>query len=256
MNFPPLTGGHVTRKWMMFFRRTAIYLLAAFALASCNGAATPVETASATASPLEPTATFTPVPSMTGTPKPAPSVTTSATATSTATPQLVPQVNPGMNAYCRKGPGTSYDAITFLSVGTFYKVIGRNSLNTWWLVQAAANVNCWMGDPTAVFQGPVEQVPVVLVPPLPTRPSSFVASYTCAPELRSLQVVLDWTLVPGAIGYRIYRNASLIIELGPNVKAYRDNSSPLGVELVYELEAFNEYGVAPRISYEISACGD
>lgn len=161
-----------------------------------------------------------------------------------------------MNAYCRKGPGTSYDAITFLSVGTFYRVIGRNSLNTWWLVQAAADVNCWMGDPTAVFQGSLEQVPLVLVPPLPPRPSSFVASYACSPELRSLLVVLDWTSVPGAIGYRIYRNGSLIIELGSNVKAYRDNSSPLGVELVYELEAFNEYGVSPRISEKISACGD
>jgi hypothetical protein len=244
------------RKKIRLFQSIGFNLLAVFVLASCNGVTTPVVSASSTTTPLVPSVTFTIAPTVTVIPTIAPTGESSATAISTSTPPLVPQVNPGMNAYCRKGPGTAYDAITFLAVGNFYKVIGRNSLNTWWLVQATPHVNCWMGDPTAVLQGPVEQVPVVLVPPLPSKSSTFLATYTCAPELHSLQVVLDWALVPGAIGYRIYRNGSLIVELGPNVKAFRDNSSPLGVELVYELEVFNEYGRSPRISAKISACGD
>ena len=59
------------------------------------------------------------------------------------TPAAVPtpqssaaQVVPTLNAYCRKGPGTSYDAITFLQTGSAYNVTGRISLNTWWQVQA------------------------------------------------------------------------------------------------------------------------
>jgi len=129
-------------------------------------------------------------------------------------------------------------------------------LNTWWLVQAAAEINCWMGDPTAVKLGPVDQVPVVLVPPLPDRPSTFEASYICEPALHSLQVVFGWDAQENTTGFRIYRNGTLLVELGSSVKAHQDNTAPLGVELLYELEAFNEYGVSPRISAKISACGD
>ncbi len=244
------------RKWMNLNKYIGISLVAAFILSSCNGAAAPVAPANTTATPLVSSATFTLAPSMTDTPAPAPTATLAATGTATPTAQLAAQVNPGMNAYCRKGPGTSYDAITFLQVGNFYNVIGRNGLGTWWLVQVTEKINCWMGDPTAVKQGPVDQVPVVLVTPLPDRPSTFEASYICDPALHSLQVVFGWDAQENVTGFRIYRNGALLVELGPNVKAHQDNAAPLGLELVYELEAFNEYGVSPRVSAKISACGD
>jgi hypothetical protein len=243
-------------KWMNFHEYIGISLVAAFILSSCNGATAPVAPASGTATPVLPTATFTLEPSVTDIPTLAPTATLAATVTATPTAQSPAQVNPGMNAYCRKGPGTGYDAITFLHVGTFYPVIGRNGLNTWWLVQAAEKIDCWMGDPTAVQQGPVDQVPVILVPPLPERTSTFMASYICDPASHSLQVVLDWGAEENVTGYRIYRNGALLVELGPNIKAHHDNAAPLGVELVYELEAFNEYGVSSRVSAKISACGD
>ena len=42
-------------------------------------------------------------------------------------------------------------------------------------------------------------------------------------------------------------------EVGPSVTAYHDDA-PLGVNLVYELEAFNDFGVAARISTNVPAC--
>jgi hypothetical protein len=243
-------------KRMIFNKRIVISLVVAFVLSSCNVAAAPVVSASASATPVVPAAVFTLTPSVTEPPAVTHTATLAATETAAPTAQPPAQVNPGMNAYCRKGPGTGYDAITFLHVGTFYHVIGRNGLNTWWLVQAAEKIDCWMGDPTAVQQGPVDQVPVILVPPLPERPSTFMASYICDPASHSLQVVFDWGAEENVTGYRIYRNAGLLVELGPNIKVHHDNAAPLGVELVYELEAFNEYGVSPRVSAKISACGD
>lgn len=231
-------------------------LVAVFILASCNASATtpaPV-TPTATWTPLAPTPTLTPIPTLTGTATPVP--TAIDTEPPTPTIQLTPQVNPGMNAYCRKGPGTGYYAITFLQAGTSYNVIGQNGPNTWWLVQAPGNVTCWVGDPTSVLLGPVWNISIVMVPPLPPAPSSFVASYTCDPKNHSLKVVFDWAPVKNVTGYRIYQNGSLLVELGPTVKAYQENSAPLAVDLVYKLESFNDYGVSPSVSDTVTSCGD
>ncbi len=235
-----------------------ISLVAAFILTSCAGAATGV-TASPTTAPILPTATLTAVPTTPPTATLAPSATAAPTAVPTVVPtaQVSPQVNPGMNANCRKGPGTSYDVVTYLQVGTFYPVIGRNGLNSWWLVQFTPNISCWMGDPTAVFQGVVDQVPILQAPPLPGTPSSFTVSYVCDSAVRSLIVTFDWAPVVGATGYRIYRNGDLLAEFDANIVNGRDPNPPLAVDLVYELQAFNQYGVSPRLRFKtISACGD
>ena len=85
---------------------------------------------------------------------------------------------PSINAYCRKGPGTDYYEITYLQQGTAYNVVGRNSLNTWWLVQAPGNVTCWMGDPGATQQGPVDQAAIALVPAFTGDPGHICGFYT------------------------------------------------------------------------------
>ncbi len=240
----------------LFIRWFGISLVAAFILASCNAAGAPPAdaTLTATRAPLAPTPTLTPVPTLTGTALPVPTAT--ATEPPTPTLQLTPQVNPGMNAYCRKGPGTDYFAITFLQAGTSYNVIGQDGTNTWWLVQASGNVTCWVGDPTSVMQGPVWQVSVVMVPPLPQASSSFAATYTCDPKNHSLKVAFDWAPVRNVTGYRIYQNGNLLVELGPTNKAYQDNSAPLAVDLVYKLVTFNDYGVSPGVSATVTSCGD
>jgi hypothetical protein len=236
------------------------WLAAAFILAGCNAATPPVATASPMASltPIAPSATFTAVPSETETAAPIPTASLTATATEPATPteELTPQVNPGWNAYCRKGPGTNYTAVTFLQAGTNYIVIGQDGRNTWWLVQLKGNITCWVGDPTSVLLGPVWQVSILPAPPLPQTPSEFAATYTCDPKLRSLIVVLEWVPVPNITGYHLYRNGSLLAGLEPTVKTYQDNSAPLMVNLVYKLEAFNDYGVSPRVSATVTPCGD
>ena len=246
-------------KRMIFYKLIGIGLAAAFILTSCNFASAPVATASATATPmasqtpLVPTATVSAGSSVTETSTPGSTATQVATEPATPTTSLTAQVNPGMNAYCRKGPGTDYFSITYLQAGNFYKVIGQNGLETWWLIQVPGNVTCWMGDPTSVTQGPVDTVPILMAPPLPSSASSFENTSHCDPVLNTMTVWLTWTAAQGATGYNIYRNGSLIAKLEAKHLAYTDNA-PRGVNMKYQIEAFNDYGVSSRQTTRVSAC--
>jgi hypothetical protein len=239
-----------------------IVLVAVFMLVSCSPAATPLAPATvvATQPPVPvlaaPTATQPPVPTATDTPAPAATATTAPTSTlaATATTHLTAQLIPTINAYCRKGPGTYYYEITYLQQGTAYNVVGRNSLNTWWLVQAPGNVTCWTGDPGATQQGPVDQAAIALVQPLPVAPATFVDSYTCNATLHTLSVAFNWSEVANVTGYRIYRNGTQITDVGPTATAYTDSSAPQKTDLIYALEAHNDYGVAPQITVSVPSC--
>ena len=230
-------------------------LIAAFILTSCQAATTPVVPAStlpaptATVNPTMPAATATVAPTATE----PPTVTTAPAATNTVPPtaQTIAQVIPAINAYCRKGPGTGYFVITYLQKGTAYNVIGQNGLNTWWLVQASPTINCWMGDPDASQQGPVDQAPAVLVPPLPGTPSTFNSSFECASILR---VTLHWSPVDNATGYSIYQNGSLLVSVPAGVTSYVESDAPKDVDLLFRLQAFNEYGKSGSISTTVEAC--
>ena len=254
------------------FRLLGISLNVAFILAACNATATPAAQATQTASPVPivPTETATAVPTVAETATPtvaatvAPTATTVPTVAATSapgTPAAVPtpqsssaaQVVPTLNAYCRKGPGTSYDAITFLLTGSAYNVTGRNSLNNWWQVQAPGNVSCWVGDATVTKQGAVEQVAIVQTPALPGVPADFVNSYVCDTVLKTLGVSFNWAAATNVTAYNLYRNGDLLTQLGPDLTSYHD-AAPLGENLVYELEAFNTYGVAARVSTNVPAC--
>ena len=239
----------------LFFTIIESSLAAAFLLASCNNSATPAVTAAPI--PIASTATFMPIPSMTDTATLVPTYTPTLTATEPPIPttQLTPQVNPGMNAYYRKGPGTYYYAITFLQAGTNYNVIGQDGRNKWWVVQIARNVTCWIGDPTSVMLGPVWDVPILTFPPLPGTPTSFTGVITCHSVQNILYVSFSWNPQDDAIGFHLYRNGKLLKNLDPRPTNYQDNSPPFGEDLNYELEAYNEYGVSPRVSASFPFCG-
>jgi hypothetical protein len=235
-------------------------LAAVLILASCQlpgSTAAPAATQPAPTNPPAPAATATPVPAATDTPAPADTATATTAPAPTDTPaptaQVVAQVVPSINAYCRKGPGTGYFAIFSLQKGTAYNVIGRTDTNTWWLVQASPSLACWEGDPNASLQGPVDQAPVVLVPPLPGMATSFDRTFVCTAT--NLKVSLVWAPVENITGYSIYRNGDLLASVGANQTSFEDSEAPNGVDLLYELKAFNDYGASPSLTTNVSACG-
>ena len=214
-----------------------------------------LQEALATASPL---ATIAPVITKT------PTATSPALASETPAPlsptleatqasSLAAQLTPTLNAYCRKGPNTLYDIVTFIQKGIAYDVVGRDSQSTWWQVNAPGVSPCWVGGFAVNLSGSTEQVLVVNGQPLPEMPSLFESSATCNAVLKTLGVRLDWAAAQGATGYRIYRNSVLLTTLSGSLTSYHDDA-PVGVDLVYELEAFTAYGIAVRVQTSVPAC--
>ena len=241
------------------FILVAIGLAAALILPACSPGASPAAPATLTAASQSPLPTATGMASPTASALPTATVTEPPTATLPEPPTIAPtnvtvaQVLTGWNAYCRMGPGTYYYAVTFLQAGNPYPVVGRDGLDIWWQVQVTPKVQCWEGDPTSTKEGPVESAPVVLAPPLPSSPSLFGNTSHCDPVMNTMTVWLTWTSAQGASGYHIYRNGSLIVQLGPKANSYTDKA-PRSVDLKYQIEALNDYGVAPRLETQIRAC--
>jgi len=179
--------------------------------------------------------------------------TPAATEIPTPVSSLTAQVIPTLNAYCRKGPDTLYDIVTFIQKGSAYDVVGRDSQSTWWLVKTPGVSPCWVGGSNVSVNGPVEQALIVQGQPLPETPALFESSDVCDTLLKTLGVRLDWSAAQDTTGYRIYRNGVLLTTLDGSLTSYHDDA-PLGVDLVYELEAFNEYGVAVRAQTSVPAC--
>jgi hypothetical protein len=253
-----------------YYKLLVIGMITTFIFSSCSAGSTGAGPATLAVSPTAPsstegstnapTSTATAVPSSTDTSTPAPTATQEVTpsvatlVSNTPIAQGIAQVIPTLNAYCHKGPGIGYHSITFLMNGTAYNVIGRDSQNSWWQIQAPGNVMCWVLDTSVNKQGAVEQAPIIQVPPLPETPALFeVSTYKCDLVSKTLTVTFDWSAAEDATSYIIYRNGTQLTEVGPTVFSYSDNA-PLRVNLVYELEALNDFGVAPRISKSVPAC--
>jgi hypothetical protein len=245
-----------------------INLVAAVILSSCSATTGTIAPVTPAASPVPPNqgesstpvATNTPstmmtaVPTATNTVAPTMAPTVVPTESATSTTQGAAQVVPTLNAYCRKGPGAGYHAITFLTKGTSYNVTGRDSLNSWWQLQIPGNVTCWVTDTDVTRQGAVGQVAIAQAPALPGMPAPFVSSYVCNTTNRTLGVSLNWAAAPNVVGYRIFRNGTQVADVDSTMTSYHDDAS-LGVSLVYELQAYNENGEAPILSTNVPSCG-
>jgi hypothetical protein len=243
-------------KRRIFLGLIGISLAAACMLTACNlpRATAGSSSAAATKTAITPTATATTVPTLTETLTPIPT----ANQVAIHTPQLTPVLIASRNAFCRKGPGENYHAITYLKRGTPYTIVGRNSFTgryAWWLIQVPGNFICWVGG-SNTLQGPSRQVPVATPAPLPQKLISFDPTVVCKANEGTFSVVFDWVPVKDITGYNLYRNGSLLAVLAPNSKAYQDRTAPKLVELKYVLEPFNDYGISPGMSVTISACGD
>jgi hypothetical protein len=198
-----------------------------------------------------PAATATPAPVPTDTPAPTATPAPAATDTLAPTAQVAPQVTVSLNAYCRKGPGTGYFSLAILQKGNTYNVVGRNDTNTWFLVQASNTITCWEGDSKATLLGPVTEAPGVLVPPVPAMPASFDRVPACAGDLN---VTLRWAPVDGATGYSIYRNGAHLVSVAAGVTTFYDQDAPMDIDLLYEVQAFNDYGASASNTTNVSAC--
>ncbi len=181
------------------------------------------------------------------------SPTPTALPTPTVAPQL-PTITFTKNAFCRKGPGTTYFDLTAFEAGKTADVVGRNEQGSWWLVQVpGSEQRCWVADSVGDKTGDLGLVPFEPTPVLPDEPGGFNDSSACSPNLKTRDVKLAWVDSPNESGYRLYRNGVLLTTLGANVTVYVDTVAA-DKSFSYEIEAINTFGASARQTTEVSAC--
>jgi hypothetical protein len=179
--------------------------------------------------------------------------------TNTPTPTPAPAgpstVTFKVNGNCRKGPGIVYNIVTSLAQGQQAQVDGRDAQSQWVDVLVPnTQARCWVALSSVDLNVPVETLALLPLPPLPDAPATFTDKAQCVIKSKSLTVKLTWLDVSNESGYHIYRNGNLIDTAGANVTTYMDGSAPLGVDLTYEIEAFNANGASGRVQTTVSAC--
>jgi uncharacterized protein YraI len=197
--------------------------------------ATPAATGTATPAHTHPaTATLTPAP------------------TAFPTLETFPVVSFVNNTNCRTGPGVRYYALLTYPQGATAQANGRNQDGSWISVRVPNQSNyCWVAVSTVNPFGNVATLRLIEAQTLPDTPATITISRDLCgiPNI----VMIDWTQVGSARGYRIYRNGQLMQTNNGVDNHYYDNPK-LKKPTVFAVEAFNEYGVSNRIAITVPAC--
>jgi hypothetical protein len=79
-----------------------------------------------------------------------------------------PMISVSQNTMCRKGPGSSYDAIGDLQVGESTEIVAKYSGGDWWVVENyGASGTCWLYGGYAQIIGDTSALPYWEAPALP-----------------------------------------------------------------------------------------
>ncbi len=111
-----------------------------------------------------------------------PTFTSTFTLEPTFTPTLLPAEPPfltlDVNAYCRKGPGPQFEAVTNGLAGKSYHIEAVSADDNWVRVRFDDTLRCWMGKGTGAIFGSLEQVPRVFVPTDTPTAVRYCAQFT------------------------------------------------------------------------------
>lgn len=239
-------------------KKTIYLLLAAIFLAGCAFPGASGQRIQP-AAPLQATAdvpTSTPIPALptaTSTPMPAsPTETMEPTPTLVPTLQAFPFVTFTQDTNCRRGPGKSYFADLTFKKGDTTQANARNEDGAWISVQVPNKSNyCWVSASLLEGLGDVQGLLYLEAQTLPQAPweISILKEICGEPNI----VLIEWSPVVDATGYRIYRNGELVSTNYSGDNRFYDNPR-VTIDYTYAIEAFNEYGVSPRLAIKINAC--
>jgi len=156
---------------------------------------------------------------------------------------------------CRSGPGSGYDRITQIQANQQVPIVG--SYPSYWLVQSEAGV-CWIAMEFSTPAGDIARVPTVTAPATPgagapKAPSIQRYDFSCTGGGRA-ELSIRWTdKSANEVGYRIYMNGEVLIELPADSTQYSGSVLlPNGQNAAFNIEAFNETGMASSSVFTIS----
>jgi hypothetical protein len=102
-----------------------------------------------------------------------------------------------VNATCRAGPGTIYQAMKYLNAGETHTISGRNPDGTWLKLEI-----CWVARSLLTTDADLQLIPVLEVPPPPTPtvgPQTSCSSWTSPDTCRAAGCTWKYSLAgPGS----------------------------------------------------------
>ena len=162
-----------------------------------------------------------------------------------------PMIDVGVVVNCRKGPSQNYELVTQIMPNEPVKIVGFLPPNYW--VVSTVKGECWVTGELATPSVNFSVVPTVTAPPTPqggapqapTFPQKDGWTWFCD-GAGNTEVTLNWNdNADHEIGYRVYRNGELIMELPANTTSFNENIAYPGEQgLTYTVEAFNEVGAS------------
>jgi len=165
------------------------------------------------------------------------------TETPSPTP-CTPLVTAATTANIRSGPGTAYDVVGTLPVGTTAKLAGRNDVNTWWYIEFVGGVggHAWIAGTVATASCVPSTVQIVAAPALPTAQpqantdTSGSTTSSGTPDL--VAAGMQWAPNPGK------KNQPMTIQ----VRVRNTGSAPAGEFTVVWLSNQSEPGCSWTVS--------
>jgi len=115
---------------------------------------------------LTPSATITIIPTLATL---TPTTTITLTPTITKTPESTkPEGTAEVNLNCRRGPGTVYETVWYLSQGQTVPLVGRSQDSTWLVVERSDGLGqCWVSAGYLTINVAVGSLTTIAAPPLP-----------------------------------------------------------------------------------------
>ncbi len=174
--------------------------------------------------------------------------------TATATTQPTLFINASTSS-CRGGPSPDFQVIATYNAGTTIPLVGRDSANSYWIVQDPASHNqCWIsvqdGTPGGSFDRLPEMTPQPVSAAAPGKPSKGAWNYSC--DNTTLTTILGWRATTGTVnGYRIFRQGNQIADVPSTQTSYTEKIPfTYGSSMQYSVSAYNEAGMSPQLTWD------
>ena len=157
------------------------------------------------------------------------------------------------NTQCRTGTSSNFKAIAALSRGITVKLIGKDTSQSAWLIQAPnSSDECWViagdGSPSGDYESlpEVTPQPSTQTAPVPLNKDDIIINFSCSypgSSGESVTTSLSWFAPKDINGYRVFLGNTQIADLPAGTTTYQNTAIivPAG-SVTYGISVYNDAG--------------
>lgn len=196
-------------------------------------------------------------------------------------PVTAPTVTVNSDTNCRTGPNINYDFVMLFQAGFSAEIIGKYTPANYWIIKypGGGGNTCWLWGQYATIVGDTAGLPEMVPPPLPptatpapTAPNPpkgvnlACSSVNNSKKVGNFWIIsYEWTVKvkwkdnsDNEDGFSVYKNGSLLANVGPNATSYTDQFNVglilTGTTWTYGVASYNSYGSSVIKEVTLSTC--